>query len=615
MCGIAGVVEIGPRRIGRSITERIVRSQLRRGPDYQQIVEVPGKRLSATLGHSRLSIIDLSPASNQPMWDEGKRRCIVYNGEVYNYLELRAELSMLGHVFHTQGDTEVVLAAFRQWGPFAANRFIGMFAIAIWDAEEEELRLVRDRFGVKPLYYCSSGNEFYFASTPTIIAETLGLRPNLDYVIEGIDTFTYEREDETAQFQGMKALPPAHCLRLALGPHGEWRVSLAKFYDLEEQVIHLKETLNREPVARLVHRVRECLESAVDLRLRSDVPVGISLSGGVDSSSIASIVSAKHMDVTGFSYGHPNDGFSEGKSIQAVIDKTAAKVAYCSPDARTLTSALWETLDVQGAPFAGGSVVAQYLVCRAAREQGVIVLLGGQGGDETLMGYHKFKLFLLQESLRMLDVVRIFGMATAILGVLFAHIATLGDYWRQRRRMRYGAEGSDLLVATGTAARLSLGLPSGQPAWKRQLLDVTRFSLPTLLRYEDRNSMGNSVESRLPFMDHRFVELGLALPETVKVRYGLGKWVLREAMRGAVPEKILTSRNKRGFDIELPRWIRQGMGASIRDRLHDCQARYQNYLRQPIHIEKRFSNDRLASDPAAFPEAMSLVWLAGPHRA
>jgi len=611
MCGIGGVIERGPERIGRAVTEAIVRSQLRRGPDAQAVLVIPGRCLSATLGHSRLSILDLSPSSNQPMWDAGGRRCLIHNGEIYNYCELRDELRSLGRTFHTGGDAEVILAALDQWGAEAVDRFMGMFAIAVWDSREEELWLCRDRFGVKPLYYAQSGTAFYFASTPGAIAAKLGLSPDLDYIRDGIDTFTYERDDGRSQFQGAQALPPGHTLRLGLSAQGGWRIKLDRYYDLETRVAALQESIRGEPPARLAQWVGTLLDASVVLRLRSDVPVGLSLSGGLDSSSIAAIVATKRRDVTAFSYGDPGDPFSEGERAAAVAGRTGIHVVFCAPDARKLNGTLWETLEAQGAPFAGGCVVAQNLVFKAARERGVTVLLGGQGGDEILMGYHKFKLFLLEESLRKGRPLRALGLAASIAGFLLAHPRTLSQYWQHRHRVRSGAKGSELLVPSATYERQALSQPRGMPAWKRQALDVTRISLPTLLRYEDRSSMGNSVETRLPYLDHRLVELGIALPEVVKVRRGLGKWPLREAMRGALPENVLNARRKVGFEVEIRRWMREGMGQVIRDRLEETRARYNVYLRRPIEIGERFSDERLGRDPFAFPEAMSLAWLGG----
>lgn len=610
MCGIAGSFSAAADGRAETVVRAVVQSQAARGPDVQAVEIVSSRTPQVVLGHDRLSILDLTPASNQPLWDRERRCCIVYNGEIYNYIELRGELNRCGHAFSSQGDVEVILEAFKEWGIEALGRLVGMFAFALWDMADGSLWLVRDRFGVKPLYYYWDSRNLYFASTPTVIAREMGLKPNLDYLVDGIELLMYERDSTISPFKGLNALPSGHCMQVTLSSGGAVECLEKCYYDLEAQVEARKESLCGRSEMDLVGEVQECLESAVDLRLRADVPVGISLSGGLDSATIAALVARRHRNVQAFTFSSPDDPSTEGECARATVAKTGVAVHYCRPCIKEIIHGTWQTLADQGAPFPTGSIIGQHFVFQAARRAGVIVLLGGQGADEVLMGYHKFKMFLLQRARRDRDYKLLLAAAGGIMAVMLAELSAIGDYWKERHRFRRGVAVLPCLIRReGPDTFSSQGLPPESLLWKRQLLDVTRFSLPTLLRYEDRNSMGNSIESRLPFMDHRLVELGLALPDTLKVRRGYGKWVLREIVRGLVPEKIRCARKKRGFDVNQSRWIREGLGTALRQQLEESYTGYCDYLARPVDIAMDFSNRRLERDRSALGEALSLIWL------
>ena len=270
----------------------------------------------------------------------------------------------------------------------------------------------------------------------------------------------------------------------------------------------------------------------------------------------------------------------------------------------------FKILDAQGAPFASvGSAIGQYQVFQAVREEGVKVLLGGQGGDETLMGYRKFLPFRL----RRLVQQRRFGEALAFsLGLLPTALAELRRatpmYWRMRRRYTHGS-GINTVLKLPEAGCEYIGYSPDEPLWVRQLHDVTHVSLPTLLRYEDRNSMGNSVESRLPFMDYRLVEVALALPDAVKLRGGFGKWILREVARGKIPEEIRKARYKRGFDVRESDWFEQGLGAAMRDALRIRLPEIKQFLEPGAKVDELFSDAQLKHRTLASAEATTLIWL------
>jgi len=608
MCGIAGIYSVRPIDTFRPEIERIVESQHRRGPDFRAIESIAGRRAGAVLGHNRLSIIDLSPLGNQPMWDAQRRVCIVFNGEVYNYVELRGELSALGHRFQSTSDTEVILESFKRWGTEAFARLNGMFAFGLVDTSTERLYLVRDRFGVKPLYYAPNGAAIHFASTAGTIARLLGLAPDLEYVSCGVRYALYDH-GEAAPYVGMKALRPGHYLEAAVDQGGRLATSLKQFYDLGERSAAQVDALAAMTDERLVETAAELLGDSVRLRLRSDVPVAVSLSGGLDSSTVAALA-ARHPQekLHGFTFGDPRVPASEGP-VAAELGKMAdIEVTYIWPSLREICEAYLETLEAQGAPYPGGSIVAQYLVFKTARAAGFKVLLGGQGGDEAFMGYRKFQAFHLSRLAARKRYVEALTFALSLLPAFFGERWRWWDSWTARARyLNRSGMGTVLRLPNST---MTLGYSPSEPLRARQILDVTRASLPTLLRYEDGNSMGNSIESRLPFLDYRVMEFGMALPVAMKLRGAYGKWIVRKAVAGAIPEAIRTARYKKGFDVEERRWIDEGLGQSIRGMLHEQWGRIREWLSPGVSVDDVFSNEHFQARPSAFAEATTLLWLA-----
>jgi asparagine synthase (glutamine-hydrolysing) len=613
MCGIAGVFSSGfiDNKM-KILIEDIIKSQHRRGPDYQAIELIDGIRTNVMLGHNRLSIIDLTTAANQPMWDREGRYCLVYNGEAYNYIELKAELEGLGHFFYTRSDSEVIIEAFKEWGVRCVERLNGMFAFALFDAVEERLYLFRDRFGVKPFYYFFDKDTFIFASTSTVIAEHLKLKPDPGYVARGLRYGIYEGGD-IAPFTGLKELRPAHYLEVILSETGKLTATLNEYYRLETRVTSLVDSLERKSIKELVTQVNTLLESAVDIRFRADVPVGVSLSGGLDSSTVAALSALREGEVMGFTFGHPDDLTSEGPLVQKISERSGIKVRYIRPGIKEIINAFYQTIDAQGAPFTAGSVMAQYLVFKAARSERVKVLLGGQGGDEIFMGYRKFLMFYLIQLLSQKRYADAFAFALSLAPTFVAECPQAAIYWKERPRYA-GDSGVDAVLNLPPAANENLGFDPAQPLWMRQIHDVLYSSLPTLLRYEDRNSMGNSVESRLPFLDYRLVEVALALPVAVKLRNGFGKWIVREVMKGKIPETIRIARYKRGFDVGQADWIDRGLGTSIRESLQERFSGIKEWLVPDVKIGDSFSDKQLKKRPLAFAEAVTLIWLGNQAR-
>jgi asparagine synthase (glutamine-hydrolysing) len=615
MCGISGcVLKIGDRTPPTGLIA-VVESQSSRGPDSTGYLSRSlGDGRSLWFAHNRLSIIDLSADANQPMVSQDGRYSLVFNGAIYNYVELREELAASGFDFRTVSDTEVLLAALIVWGEAGLARLYGMFTLAFHDRETNRLILARDRFGVKPLYYRQNGDDIWFASTAAAIARNERCDPDLEYVGRGIRLKYYEDETGIAPYLGIAAMPPGHYAAIDLSAH-ETLVP-RPYYDLDAAWRAERPRLDSLPVGDLRTELFERLRHATMIRLRADVPIGISLSSGVDSTTVAALCAEAGVLPLGFCFGDPDDDASEAPGVRRFAAQLGQKVRFIpqktGADAQRL---FWRTLRAQGAPFPHTSQIAQYAVFEDARAHGIKVMLGGQGGDEAFMGYRKFFLFQVRHMLRTRDWAAAPSAASNILQILPAVASRAPLFWRERGR--YSAEGTDGLGSGLTlpslTASVSPGTGLGSDPAIRQALDVTRYSLPSLLRYEDRNSMGNSIESRLPFLDHRVIEFGIALPIAHKLRGGMGKYLLRDALRGKVPDWILFNRDKRGFDTRHADWIASGIGDAIRKGLCIHKEAAAAYLPADAAINSYFSDRELTAVASRFAEATTLLWLLDPR--
>ncbi len=608
MCGIAGAYSLKTDITKvQNIVEQVVRDQYRRGPDYQKIDVIYGNSTDVVLGHNRLSIIDPSPQAHQPMWDIDHEYCLVFNGEIYNYVDLKAELAKLNHAFKTHSDSEVVIEAFKEWGLQAVNRFNGMFAFALLDARHEKLYLFRDRFGVKPLYYYIGKDVLYFASTP-VIAKALALPPDLTYLARGLQFEIYD-EGDAAPYVGLKALKPGHFVTVEFLKDGSLGISTQEYYNLVERVSMLSGEMADKSIQDMIDMVISLLKDSVKIRLGADVPLGVSLSGGLDSSVVAGLASKMVNNISGFTFSSPNDPKTEGPIVKTLEDHLGISIYYVSPKMSEIVNAYFESLKVQNAPFTSGGVVGQFFVYSAARQAGVKVLLGGQGGDEIFMGYRKFLIFYLKQLLSEHRYMDALVFSVDLFQTMLAEMRNVNVYWRGRHRYTH-KYGRASILRLPTVACEGLGFDPTQPLWIRQAKDITYASLPTLLRYEDRNSMGNSVESRLPFVDYRLAEMALALPVSVKLKDGYGKWIVRQAVDNIVPDIIRWTRYKRGFDVQQDTWIDNGLGDAIRSALKSRSSVISEFIdNDDSHIDHIFSNSELKKRPLAFAEATTLIWL------
>lgn len=538
------------------------------------------------LGHRRLSILDLSPAGHQPM-SYRNRYWMIYNGEVYNYIELREELISLGHTFHSGSDSEVVMAAFAEWGKECLSRFNGMWSLAILDCEAGELFLARDRFGVKPLYYWHSAHRFAFASEIKAFSAFSDWAPKAN-VPRVLDFLVWTVSDHTDQtmFEGVGQLRGGHYAVLDVSallagdddaPVGELQIT--RWYTLQAAA-ELSGGAAEEAL-------RTALEDSVKLRLRADVPIGSCLSGGLDSSSIVSLVSrrlratAPDAKVKTFTARQKEEQFDEGAYAEMVVAAAGAEGHTTIPNPRRLFEELDKLVWHQDEPFGSTSIFAQWCVFAKARENGVTVMLDGQGADEILGGYRgffgahlaglvrtgKFRKWL--NELRLLKTVVGFSYPRSIgytAAYSFPPLKSLlgwfdnrayGDLGWLRPAQRSLAK-RDPLASLGSNANSVRAMSAAQ---------VNATNLPMLLRWEDRNSMAFAIEARVPFLDYRLVETALGIADSDKVGGGVAKAVLRKAMRGIVPDAILDRRDKMGFVTAEALWMTGEWAGAFRARL------------------------------------------------
>jgi asparagine synthase (glutamine-hydrolysing) len=507
-------------------------------------------------------ILDLSPLGHQPMPNRARTAWIAYNGEVYNYLELMEELKALGHVFSSRSDTEVILAAYDEWGTDCLRRFNGMWAFALWDSNRQRLFCARDRFGVKPFYYVLRDGVFTFASEIKALfaAGAARPRPRADALYEFLTLGFTDTSDGTC-FEDVFQLPASHFMEVTRG--GARR---SRWWNIEPT-----EAAGR---ADAPERFRDLFFSSVELRLRSDVPVGTCLSGGLDSSSIVGAVTRLRDRIQTFSIYYAGDPyFDEREYISEVTRDPRVEPRLLDPTALVTPRMLRDATYHQEEPVSGSSPISQYFVMKLAKDASMRVLLDGQGGDEVLGGYLHFLDPLTAGKLRRLRI----GEACRDMD----RLAREQGYPARRRLERAAKVALHAAFGLGTLTRMEARLRgrTRQPFTRRFLREghalgfryEERFpsrlsnvlynsifvkSLPQLLRYEDRNSMAFSIEARVPFLDYRIVEFAFSLPDEWKIRGAETKRVLREGLRGVLPEKIRARKDKRGFVTPGDAWLR-----------------------------------------------------------
>lgn len=570
MVDLRGRAEI-PEALLRSMTDAVTH----RGPDESGLHLEPG----VGLGHRRLSIIDLA-SGQQPMASEDRRVWVTFNGEIYNFMEIRAELQAAGHRFQTRSDTEVILAAWRQWGEASVTRMRGMFAFAVWDADAETLFIARDRLGVKPLFYAwLDDGRLVFGSELKSLLLCPGIARDIDpLAIEEYFAYGYVADPRTIYKQVLK-LEPGHTLCLRRGappaaPKPYWDIH----FSLDARISE----------ADAAHEVVERIREAVNIRLVSEVPLGAFLSGGVDSSAVVAMMAGlSETPVNTCSIAFDVGRFDESAYAAEIARRYATNhhVKQVSVDDFDLVDRL---IDYYDEPYADSSAIPTYRVCQLARER-VTVALSGDGGDETFAGYRRYKLHMAEETVRgrlPLGLRRaVFGplgalypkadwaprvfrakttfqsLARDAVGAYFHTISIFSDEMRARLfspKLKRELGGYHALeVFRRHAAR-----GPDEPLAQVQYLDMKTYLPGDILTKVDRASMAHALEVREPLLDHKLLEWATTLPRDFKLRGGEGKYIMKKAFEPFLPQDILY-RPKMGFAVPLATWFRGGLKARI----------------------------------------------------
>ena len=555
MCGISGIINKNNKSVEELLILQMTDIIAHRGPDSS------GSYLykNIAFGHRRLSILDLSSSGHQPMkyLDD---LVITYNGEIYNFIEIREELIQKGYIFDSNSDTEVILKAYHCWGKTCVNYFNGMWSFSILDIKQKIVFCSRDRFGVKPFYYIENNDLFSFGSE---ISQLLPFLPNrilnkkvaLDYLISGIE----ECSNETF-FKDIYLLKGGHNLVFDLQTNS---YEIERYYNLK---------LSDQKNTSVDDYIQE-LKRSITLRLRSDVKVGTCLSGGIDSSTISSFASKL--------YQNSNEKFmaihaksSEYKTDESEFAKIVSKISninlnFVEPSYSDFKSNILSIIKIQQEPFGSLSIIMQYFVFKKAKELGCIVMLDGQGGDETLLGYERYypaiikskkgiaKLkALLQSSknsrLSLLDTIK-YQYYFSNYKLRLKRLKFKNSFYKSEILNEYESE--ELRIISESYNDISI----------LQKNEIESSQLPHLLKYEDRNSMANSIESRLPFLDYKLVELSLNTNNSLKIKDGWTKFILRKAAETILPKEIVWRKAKLGFNAPEKTWTKEFENEMIKE--------------------------------------------------
>jgi len=604
MCGIAGIVSrdrLGPDDQARATAMRDVMSY--RGPDGAGLHAAA----RAVLAHRRLSIVDLA-GGHQPLSNETGTTWITFNGEIYNHRDVRAQLEGAGHAYRTRSDTETIVHAYEQWGDECVQHFRGMFAFAIWDGAARRLLLARDRLGVKPLYWAMAGDRLLFASEIKAILKSglVAATPNVRVLSEVLATRGTAGEE--TMFEGVYKLLPGHRLVFEDG-----RVRIEKYWDLP--LDGPDPELERMHDGALIDRFRSLLQESVRLRLMSDVPLGMFLSGGIDSSAIAALM-AREIDrpVDTFSVAFADRRFSELEYARAVARAIGANAHEIVIDDRDFFAALPRLVWHEDEPIAHPSSVPLHFVSVLARQH-VVVVLTGEGSDELLAGYGKYPRAVINwRAGTVYERLVPAAVRASVAGSLVPRLPGRAGRYARRSFLAMPRNASamfldnfagmpvrqqrELLSATalagGDAYSSSLAYfneVNGRSGLLGRLLhtDIKTY-LVELLMKQDQMSMSASIESRVPFLDHVLVEFAARLPDRLKLRGFTTKRILREALRGLLPEDILT-RPKMGFPVPFGEWTRDRWQPVVRDVLLDRRTRERGLI-NPAAVEQLLAAHR-----------------------
>lgn len=551
MCGISGIINKNSLKVEQNEIQKINDLISHRGPDDEGFYF----EKNFAFGHRRLSILDLSSDGHQPMYYLD-RYVITYNGEVYNYLEIKDELMKDGYRFTSHTDTEVILASYDKWGEDCVCKFNGMWAFAIYDKEKEIIFCSRDRFGVKPFYYTQVKDKFVFGSEIKQLIEFYGDRYVnkdilLDYLVIGLEEHTNK-----TFFENIYKLEQSHNLIYDLKTND---FEIKRYYDIE-----FKDKLNRLDEKDSINFLSEKLEDSINLRLRSDVKVGTCLSGGLDSSSIASIASKKYFEKTNKKFIAIHAKSIEDKTDESFYAKEVAQfcnldIEIVEPKLEEITKYIDEVIYTQEEPFGSPSIFMQYFVMKKAREIGCTVMLDGQGGDETLLGYERYyPAYLL--GLNSFDMIKGFFSSSKNSKLSLKQLIQYFIYFTNTKIRLMHLKKKNNFIKSKYFDFLNINIIKENSKnyldiFNLQKIEILKTQMPHLLKYEDKNSMRNSIETRLPFVDYAFLETALSLKNKLKIQDGWTKYILRKAVENILPKNIVWRKNKFGFEAPTKNWI------------------------------------------------------------
>ncbi len=533
MCGIFGLVNINQKPIDRKILEKGLQTIKHRGPDGN------GYYVSEQIGLAacRLAIMDKSDLSTQPFIKD--KLVLTFNGAIYNYKQLRQELEKAGASFQTTGDTEVVLEAYRHWDSACLNRFNGMWAIAIYNESTQSIFLARDRYGIKPLYYLAGSEQFAFASEIKAFMH-LGSwqrRANLEalgqYLAYGMQDFS-----EETLFDSVMHLPAAH--------FGELDVRTGRF-DIQRYYALPEEQRSEVDVREAIEEFSFLLDDAIQKRQLGEVPVGASLSGGIDSSSIVCRAALLQEEINTFSVVYPGSAVDESSYVADVNTAVSSKPHLLSPPMQNLWSRFDDVIYAQDEPFSSASICAQHELFRCVCNTDVKVVLDGQGADEVLGGYESFLASSFRNVEGSLNKAFFLFQAARHSGLSFSKSI---ERWGASKNKQVGTQGN----------WLKLPIETGQQVADQNTLDtstrlLSQMGLQALLHYADRNSMAFGIETRVPFLDYRLVDFCMKLPDYLKIHKGHRKWLLKESGKSILPKRIYERKDKIGFETPQKNWM------------------------------------------------------------
>jgi asparagine synthase (glutamine-hydrolysing) len=575
MCGIAGIYNTDGNPPDERVLALMAARIAHRGPDGERFYHDGGLGLA----HRHLRIIDLSDAAMQPMTNEERSIWLIFNGEIYNYVELRPVLEAKGHRFHSHSDSETIIHAYEEWGVECLHRFNGMFAFALWDTARKRLFIARDRLGVKPLYYWWDGATLVFGSEiKALLAHpSIEARPHLPAIAEYMNAM-YTRGDHT-WFAGIKRLLPGHWM--LADPGG---MEIRQWWDIP----NIEEPLGKRPEKYYIERTRDLLEDSVRLRLRSDVPLGSHLSGGLDSSAVVALLS-KQLKPSGEPVRTFSGAFAEGEEyderryVRAVVSRYRTDHRETLPVAADLPRLMEKMVWHMDEPAAGPGILLQWAVCELTRRSGVTVINGGQGGDEAWGGYFGYIPAYLRTLMRQARrnpalFAALLKDGTTLLGREHTRKSLLkafasGRSGRLRPDSHLGDWAGDRFTEAGTGWQEDVAMPphvaglEGRTALSAATYADLKWYLPALLQVEDRTSMAFSLESRAPLLDYRLIEHAARAPSALKLKNLEMKHILRRAVKDLLPPVVYKRTDKKGMPTPIAPWFRDSLAPWVKEML------------------------------------------------